>query len=147
VTGWESRSNGRSAIGALRDVLILVVEDDDDLREIEAQFLEEADYRVATAREGREALDKVALEMPALIFLDMRMPGMDGWAFAREFRARYDRGASIVVVTAAENARKRAAEIDADGFVEKPFDVSEFIQAADTYLNARHPRPGAPRSS
>jgi CheY-like chemotaxis protein len=67
------------------------------------------------------------------VFLDMRMPGMNGWEFAREFRARHGRAAPIVVVTAAENARARAEEIAADGWLAKPFDLEDVLRAA-----ARH---------
>jgi CheY-like chemotaxis protein len=117
------------------DGLILLVEDDDDLREVELGILERAGFRVVSAREGREALDLVALEMPKVIFLDMRMPGMDGWAFAREFRARHDHSAPIVVITAAASAEKRAEEIAADGALGKPFDARDFIKAAQTHLS------------
>jgi CheY-like chemotaxis protein len=116
--------------------LVLLIEDDDDLREVEAGILERAGYRVVTAREGKEALDLVATEMPDVIFLDMKMPGMDGWAFAREFRARHDHSAPIIVITAASNAQRRADEISADGVLGKPFHVSEFIRTAESYLGA-----------
>jgi CheY-like chemotaxis protein len=116
--------------------LVLLVEDDDDLREVEAGILERAGYRVMTAREGKEALDRVQVEMPCVIFLDMKMPGMDGWAFAREFRNRHDHQAPIIVVTAAANAHKRAEEIAADGVIGKPFRVSEFIRTAESYVTA-----------
>jgi CheY-like chemotaxis protein len=115
--------------------LILLVEDDDDLREVEVGILERAGFRVVAAREGGEALTLVAQEMPGVIFLDMRMPGMDGWAFAREFRARHDHSAAIVVVTAAASASKRAEEIAADGAIGKPFEAREFIQLAQTHLS------------
>jgi CheY-like chemotaxis protein len=115
--------------------LILLVEDDDDLREVEVGILERAGFRVAAAREGGEALELVAREMPRVIFLDMRMPGMDGWAFAREFRARHDHGAPIVVITAAASAEKRAEEISADGALGKPFEARDFIKVAQTHLS------------
>jgi CheY-like chemotaxis protein len=115
--------------------LILLIEDDDDLREVEVGILERAGFRVVSAREGGEALELVKREMPKVIFLDMRMPGMDGWAFAREFRARHDHCAPIVVVTAAASAEKRAEEIAADGALGKPFDAREFIKVAETHLS------------
>src|SRR5262245_60190566 len=116
--------------------LLLLVEDDDDLREVTAAILKRAGYRVATARDGQAALEMVRREMPAIIFLDMRMPVMDGWAFAREFRARHDRRARIVVVTAAASAQRRAEEIAADGFLAKPFLGTDFIRLAKTHLDA-----------
>lgn len=109
---------------------VLVVEDDPDLLALVEMILCDAGYAVRTASDGRMALDRIAERMPALILLDMRMPGMNGWEFAREFRARHGRGAPIVVVTAAENARARAEEIAADGWLAKPFDLEDVLTAA-----------------
>lgn len=117
---------------------ILVVEDDPDLLAIVEMILSDAGYLVRTAPEGRAALARVAEEMPALVFLDMRMPGMNGRDFAREFRARYGRAAPIVVVTAAENARERAEEIGAEGWIAKPFELEEVLRAAERHAG----RPG-----
>jgi CheY-like chemotaxis protein len=114
--------------------LVLLVEDDDDLREVAASILVRAGFRVVTAREGREALQKVAEEMPGVVFLDMKMPGMDGWAFAREFRARHALAAPIVVLTAAANAQARADEVAADGVLGKPFEARDFIAMATRHL-------------
>jgi two-component system, chemotaxis family, chemotaxis protein CheY len=121
--------------------LVLLVEDDDDLRELEATILARAGYRVMTAREGGEALDRVAVEMPRVIFLDMRMPGMDGWTFAREFRARHDHATPLVVVTAEACARTRAEEIGADGVLGKPFDATALMRAAQEHVGAEAAAP------
>jgi DNA-binding response OmpR family regulator len=112
---------------------ILVVEDDPDLLALVEMILADAGYRVATAPEGRAALACVAREMPALILLDMRMPGMNGWEFAREFRARFGAAAPIVVITAAENARARAEEIGAEGWLAKPFDIDDVLRAVERH--------------
>ena len=112
---------------------ILVVEDDPDLLSLVEMILADAGYRVFTAPEGRAALACVAREMPALVLLDMRMPGMNGWDFAREFRARWGRSAPIVVVTAAENARARAAEIGAEGWLAKPFDIDAVLRTVERH--------------
>ena len=68
---------------------VLVVEDDEALRDIVELALTDAGYRVVTAANGRAALDEVAREMPGLILLDMKMPVMNGWEFVSAFRARY----------------------------------------------------------
>ncbi len=112
---------------------ILVVDDNEELRTLLELLLLEAGYPVETAVDGREALRRVGERMPAVILLDMRMPGMDGWTFAREFRARHGKACPIVVVTAAENARQRAAEVDADGFLGKPFEIEDLLRTVERY--------------
>jgi DNA-binding response OmpR family regulator len=124
---------------------ILVVEDDPDLLSLVEMILADAGYRVATAPEGRAALARCAEELPALVFLDMRMPGMNGWDFAREFRARHGRSVPIVVVTAAENARARAEEIGADGWLAKPFNLEDVLHAARSHAGPPVDGPAAPR--
>jgi DNA-binding response OmpR family regulator len=118
---------------------VLVVEDDSDLAALMEMILRDAGYLVRTAGDGRRALDLVAAAMPGVILLDMRMPVMNGREFARAFAERHGRAAPIVVVTAAENARLRAEEIGADGWLEKPFDLDAVVDAV-----AHHLRPGPP---
>ncbi len=64
---------------------------------------------------------------PDLVLLDMRMPIMDGWEFARRYRRGPEPHAPIVVLTAARDAAERAAEIDANGYLGKPFGVEELL--------------------
>ena len=117
-----------------RGPAVLVVEDDPDLATLVQLIVADAGYEVGTASDGAEALQQVAAGMPGLILLDMRMPVMNGWEFAREFRARHGRAAPIVVVTAAENARLRAEEIAADGWLEKPFDLEDVVRMVERFL-------------
>ncbi|HET6413758.1 MAG TPA: response regulator [Anaeromyxobacter sp.] len=121
---------------------VLVVEDDLDLLGLLEMLLQDAGHLVRTARDGAQALERVSEEMPALILLDMRMPVMNGWEFAREFRARHGRACPIVVVTAAENARLRAAEIEAEGFLAKPFDLDDVLRMVARFV----PQPSGARA-
>ncbi|HET6921601.1 MAG TPA: response regulator [Anaeromyxobacteraceae bacterium] len=123
---------------------VLIVEDDPDLLALEEAVLAEAGYRVASAADGVEALERVEREMPGLILLDMRMPRMDGWNFAREFRARHGDACPIAVITAAENARLRAQEIQAHAWLEKPFDLEDVLALVARHLGPPAPPPGAP---
>ena len=107
---------------------VLVVDDEADIRNVVVFLLEEEGYEVRTARDGQEALERVAEELPAAILLDMKMPRMDGWQFAREFRSRYGRRAPLIVMTAAENAGQRADEVQADDYVGKPFELDELVR-------------------
>ena len=110
---------------------VLVAEDDDDLLGLIGLVLKAEGYDVWTARDGREALARLTERMPDLILLDMRMPVMNGWEFASEYRRLYGqhpRRAPIVVVTAAEHVAKRAREIHAEGYLAKPFTPDELAQ-------------------
>jgi CheY-like chemotaxis protein len=104
---------------------VLVVEDNDEIRALIAQVLEDTGYAVLTAGDGAEALEILEVgRQPDLILLDMCMPVMDGWVFARAHRDRGGR-APIVVVTPEWNAAKWAGEIDAAGVLTKPFALDD----------------------
>jgi CheY-like chemotaxis protein len=114
--------------------VILVVDDDEDLLAMARFIFEGAGYFIVTASNGREALAAVAARMPDVIVLDMKMPVMDGADFAAELRRRYVRRPPIVVVTAADDARKRAIDIGAAGWVGKPFDIRDLLHAVAEQL-------------
>jgi CheY-like chemotaxis protein len=119
---------------------ILVVEDDPDLLALEAEILTSAGYRVSTAVDGLQALERAGADFPALVLLDMRMPRMDGWRFAAAFRERFGTACPIVVVTAAEDARARAEEVGAAGFLAKPFELDEVLGEVERHVG----KPTAP---
>lgn len=110
---------------------ILVVEDDDSIRDLVDLVLSTAGYEVLTAPNGAAALQIVGQARPDLVLLDMRMPVMDGWEFARQYRALPEPPAPILVLTAARDAAARAAEIDANGYLGKPFDMQELLTLVD----------------
>lgn len=95
-------------------------------------FLEGEGLAVRTAVNGADALEMLDDVSPSLVLLDMRMPVLDGWGFAAELG---DRRSSypIVVMTAAESARRWAEEIGANGYIAKPFDVNELLQVIERH--------------
>lgn len=108
---------------------ILVVEDDEAIRDTVRDFLESEEYVVHVASNGDEALRVLqAVEVPNLVLLDMKMPVMNGWEFALEFVNRYNHKAPIVVMTAAADAEKRAKDVSAIGWVGKPFDLNDLLE-------------------
>ncbi len=123
---------------------VLIVEDDPDLLALEEAILTDAGYRVQAAADGLEALERVEREMPGLILLDLRMPRMNGWEFARELRARHGNACPIAVITAAENARLRAQEIQAEAWLEKPFDLEDVLTLVARHLGPPNPTAGEP---
>jgi two-component system chemotaxis response regulator CheY len=122
-----------SAPDALRTLEVLVVDDDAMIRSYVAEILSDEGYVALQAINGRQALDLLVQRdrdgrrPPDLILLDMRMPIMDGWAFAEAYRSLPLRHAPIVVITAAHDAEVRAAQIRADGVLSKPFDLEQLL--------------------
>jgi CheY-like chemotaxis protein len=106
---------------------VLVVEDDEAIRTCVSAILSEEGYRVVTAADGETALRLAGHAPPQVILLDMQLPVMDGWEFARAYRETPGPHAPILTVTAAPDAAKRAAQIGADGYVPKPFDLDSLL--------------------
>jgi len=117
---------------------ILVVDDDPSILDMVAQVLDFEGYPVQTAADGAAALDAVAAARPSLVLLDMRMPVLDGWGFAQALRARGVQ-LPIVVMTAAQDARRWAKEIGAAGYLAKPFELLELLAVVERL----GPRPSA----
>lgn len=112
------------------DLRVLVVDDEPDIRATVSAMLEIEGYEVDEAANGADALHAVERQPPDLILLDMRMPVMDGWGFARELRER-GHVTPIVVMTAARDAARWAAEIAATSFVAKPFGFDDLLNAVE----------------
>jgi len=113
---------------------VLVVEDDPDLAALEADVLKLRGHEVYVASNGREALEAVERARPDLILLDIKMPVMNGREFADEYRRREPSTAPIMVVTAADDAQRRAAEVGASGWIAKPFDPDVLLEKVTTLL-------------
>lgn len=107
---------------------ILVVDDDPDILDALAEILENEGYQVDRARNGQEALEHLAADKPDLILLDLMMPVMDGWEFARRVGEQPDCRPPIVVLSADRNVGAKAKEIGAVGFLAKPFELAELLQ-------------------
>lgn len=119
-----------------RKKTILIVEDEKDILFTLKEFLESENYNVLVAENGSEAMKLLKNSgIPDLILLDMKMPVMNGWEFAIEFLDKHDHQSPIVVITAAADAEKRAKDISAVGWVEKPFDLDVLLRTIKKYEN------------
>jgi len=114
---------------------ILVVDDDDSIRALLRTFLEEEGYLVRTAVDGAEALRLVLNDVrPDLLLLDIGLPVVNGIEFVKIYRTRAEPPyAPILIISARGDAGEIAAELDCDGYLNKPFSlegVSESVTAA-----------------
>jgi len=112
---------------------ILVIDDDPAILATVADILKDEGYVVRTAANGMEGLAAIEQRRPALVLLDMRMPVLDGWGFVRALR---ERGLELplVVMTAAQDARRWAQEVGAPGFLAKPFDLVELLAVVEQLM-------------
>jgi CheY-like chemotaxis protein len=106
---------------------ILVIEDDQEIRDFLSLVLEGEGYVVRTAPNGAVGLELLGQEPAALILLDMRMPVMNGWEFVAAYRARPGPHAPILVLTAARDVEQTAREVQADCFLGKPFNLDDLL--------------------
>jgi CheY-like chemotaxis protein len=106
---------------------ILVVDDNQDNAEIIQHYLETRGYPITVARSGEEALALFETVKPALVLLDVMMPGRDGWEVCRTMKAHPQLGKTvrIIMVTALNEMddKRQALQTGADDYVEKPFDL------------------------
>jgi urea transport system substrate-binding protein len=111
---------------------ILIVEDDPDILSSVADILDFEGYEVVTATDGTLGLEMLETSEPTLILLDMRMPGLNGWDFARIMKER-GHDVPMLVMTAAQDARRWAEEIGAVGYIPKPFHIIDLLDAVERY--------------
>jgi CheY-like chemotaxis protein len=109
---------------------VLVVDDEPQVVWVLQFSLEAEGYTTFAARDGRQALSAIAEHHPKLMVLDIMMPAMDGWSVLEEMMElpREERP-RVIVVSAMSNLRDRAraAEMGADAFVPKPFNVDDLL--------------------
>ena len=123
--------------------LVLVVDDDPDILEAICDILDGEGYRVARARHGREALERVAEERPDIILLDLMMPVMDGMAFAQALHQRQPEDPIPIVVISADGNPARAAPVGARGYLAKPFDIDALLGHVVALAGRAEPEPRA----
>ena len=118
---------------------ILVVDDEAPMRALLRLFLEQNGFTVSEAEDGYAALERVRVEQPDLVLLDIMMPGLDGWEVCRLLREQSD--VPVIMLTARDDVRDRVAGLDAgaDDYLVKPFAEEELLARIRAVLR-RSPR-------
>jgi signal transduction histidine kinase len=125
---------------------ILLVEDDDDLREVLRDVLVDHGHDVHLAGDGEAALRLLGELLPDLVILDLMMPSMDGWQF-RVQQKQSSRLAGIPVMAISASRSPTAAAVDAEVFLHKPFEASALLAAVDQILTASRRRASGAKAA
>jgi CheY-like chemotaxis protein len=115
--------------------VVLVVEDDPDIREVLEEMLDAGGHRVLTAANGREALAVLdRMTAPCLVLLDLMMPVMSGFAFLEALTQRPDKGrVNVLLISANAQVDQVARGKGVVGFVRKPFDLDDVLALVDNH--------------
>jgi CheY-like chemotaxis protein len=130
-----------------RGVAVLIIEDHDDSRHALRQFVESLGAIVIEARDGREALERLALARPDVILCDLLLPGLDGFGFCQRLRRdpRYERIPLIAVTALSHDLDDlKTLETGFDAHLPKPIDYDD-LAAVMSRVMSRRPAPDRDR--
>jgi two-component system cell cycle response regulator DivK len=119
---------------------ILIVEDNEDSRELVAKVLRNKGYITVEAVDGEEAIEKVVSEKPDLVLLDISIPKLDGYEVAKRLKSREDvKDIPIVAVTAhaMKGDREKVIAAGFEGYISKPVNVRELPDQVKSYLRGK----------
>jgi len=117
---------------------ILVIDDEDFVRETLADMLTDLEHKVITVEGGRQALKKIAKHNFDLVFTDLAMPEMDGWEIARELRKSHPELPVVLVTGYGATAQPPSGETDlVAGIIGKPFDFDQVISTIASVVNSK----------
>jgi len=118
---------------------VLVVDDEEYIRELLKTFLTEMGYEVIVASHGEEALDLAKEEGPQVIILDVKMPGIDGIETCKRLKSDEEtRLIPVIVATALRETLPEVLDAGANDFVTKPFHLTEILTRVRSILRVKH---------
>ena len=114
---------------------ILIVDDDDRIRDLVKEFLNQNNYLVSTAKDSDDALEKTKIVKFDLIVLDIMMPGKTGLEFTQDYKNKINTPIILLTAKGEPNERVEGLEIGADDYLPKPFEPKELILRIQNILN------------
>jgi len=129
--------------------LVLVVDDEPELRRLTESILTAHGYHVVVAAHGQDAILRLRESCPDLIVLDLNMPVMDGWQFRAEQRYLPDRKCAavpVLLMTGEDDATAHAGALRAAGVIKKPYDPDNLLDAVSAAIGSQQSGPDGSRS-
>ena len=127
---------------------ILIIDDDKEIVRLLRSYLEQAGYVVRVAYDGPTGLDLLRSERPALLLLDLMLPGMDGWEMTRRIRSEASLAPTPIIMLTArvdDSDKILGLELGADDYVTKPFNPREVLARVRVQLRRQlRGQEGAP---
>ena len=120
---------------------LLVIEDETSIRTVVRAYLEQAGYRVLLAETGPAGLELAREQQPALVVLDLNLPGMDGMEVAARLREESDTFILMLTARSEEIDRVAGLRIGADDYLTKPFSPRELVARVEAILRRRRTVP------
>ena len=114
---------------------LLLIDDDQTLLQLLSQYLRESGFEVYEASDGKEGLRVAYAERPDLIFLDVMLPGMDGWEVCARLREMTDVPVIMLTAKATEADKLRGFRLGVDDYVTKPFSFAELVARIQAVLS------------
>jgi DNA-binding response OmpR family regulator len=118
---------------------IMIVEDDDNIRELLEMYFSKAGFEVIQAADGEEALNLFENEKPHIVILDLMLPSVDGITIAQKIKRESNTPILMLTAKAEESDRIRGLEIGADDYVTKPFSPKEVVLRVKNILKRSYP--------
>ncbi|MEW6002107.1 MAG: response regulator [Nitrospirota bacterium] len=119
---------------------ILVVDDNQDSRELVVKILRNKGYEIVEAADGEEALEKAVKELPHLILMDISIPKLDGFEVTRRLKSLEEfKDTPIVALTAhaMKGDREKALEAGCEGYISKPIDIHKLPDQVKSFLRGK----------
>ena len=124
----------------MKSPTILVVEDEEPIRELIGKYLRTEGFTVATANDGLTALEQARQTHPDLILLDVMLPGMDGLEVCRRVQQEFDTYVLMLTARAEEIDKVVGLSVGADDYLTKPFSPRELVARVKAILRRSRPR-------
>ena len=116
---------------------ILIVDDNQDSRELAVKVLKNVGYQMIEAADGEDALEKAVAENPDLILMDISIPKIDGYEVTRRLKSQVSfKNTPIIALTAhaMKGDKEKAMESGCEGYISKPIDIHELPNQIKSYL-------------